>query len=59
MRKAYFLKRRMGNRYQHDQIDWVCAKSHDFHAVSEIMRYFSGQEIRAEIELRAFIFSKL
>jgi hypothetical protein len=30
MRKAYFPKRRMGNRYQHDQIDWVCAKYNDF-----------------------------
>jgi hypothetical protein len=54
MRKAYFLKRYMGNRYQHDQIDWVCAKSHDFHAISEILRYFSQRELQAEIELSNF-----
>jgi len=44
----------MSNRYQHDQIGWVCAKSHDFHAISEIMRYFSQLEIRTEIELSNF-----
>ena len=44
----------MGNHYKHDQIDWVCAKSHDFHAISEIMRYFFQREIRAEIELSNF-----
>jgi hypothetical protein len=54
MRKAYFLKRHMGNRFQHDQIGWVWAKSHDFHAISEIMRYFYGREIRAEIKLSNF-----
>ena len=54
MRKAYFLKRHMGNRFQHDQIDWVCHKSNDFRAISEIVRYFFQREIRAEIELSNF-----
>jgi|688.fasta_scaffold364253_3 hypothetical protein len=54
MRKAYFLKLHMGNRYQHDQIGRVYAKSHDFHAISEIMRYSAGQEIHTEIEISNF-----
>jgi len=44
----------MGNHYKHDKIDWVCAKCHDFRAISEIMRYSAGQEIHTEIEISNF-----
>lgn len=51
MRKAYFLKCGMGNRYQYDQFGRVCDKCHDFRAISEIMRYFPRRKTRVEIEL--------